>query len=659
MDIQDIVSSIWTKEEVELLELLQDNKLDDIFKQFKKKGFNRSKNAIEKKRRKLVKSTEQVNYVHVESEETKPTPVIFTSTPKGDNISKFETTLVIPDAHVSPEQNLDRFIALGRYSNQTKPNNIIFMGDFGNFDSLSSWDAGKEQSHGKKYKDDIKACRAALNLFLSQLDKEYKPRMIFLGGNHCLDDRTELLTQDGWITHDKIDKNYHKIYSINPETRFGEWISIDNYLEFDYKGNLNRINKQSIDLLATDDHELFYLNETKKFFKKTAISKLGNGKKFIVNAASEGKDKDVALDDNIISLLAWVLTDGHIDKRTGYVSIYQSPKKMAIVEKIVNNLNFKYSVSYRDRDITEICGRKLVKRPQPQGCLKLNKKESQFVVKFLGLNKELPEIINEFSDRQFRIFLDSLIDGDGSRKINSNNSCVLYGKKDFINKIQIHLIKRGIRSHIYTYRDSQYRLNISFTNISCLKSIDKEFTKEYYEGKVWDLTVKFKNFMIRRNGKCHFTGNCEGRIEKYIETHAQLRGHMDIAEDLRLDELGFEYVPYKKFIEVQGVLFTHAIMSAANAPVSGKNIMSTIASLTAKSVVVGHHHRFETMSYYRHGADDVQQVLLCGLFSEHTDAYADGAANAYTRCICTLTHWGNGRFDVNQMSIERLKAEYL
>jgi hypothetical protein len=134
---------------------------------------------------------------------------------------------------------------------------------------------------------------------------------------------------------------------------------------------------------------------------------------------------------------------------------------------------------------------------------------------------------------------------------------------------------------------------------------------------------------------------------------------MDLKEDLRLAEFGFEYIPYKMMYESNGVLYTHAIMNAANTPVSGKNVMSTISNLTAKSIVVGHHHRFETMGYYRHGADDIQQVLLCGLFSEHTDNYAEGGANSYSRCICLLTHTGPGRFDVEQVSIERLKNNYL
>jgi predicted MPP superfamily phosphohydrolase len=331
MSFLDTIQNVWLEEEVELLEKYFNLKLTDIHKQFLLKGFDRSIKAIAKKRSKLRKK--EADTAQVAGKET--TIIIddpITIVTKPAQVKKI-TTLVVPDAHVSPKQDISRFACLGKLANERKPDNIIFMGDFLNMDSLSSWDAGKEASHGKRYKEDIKSGYEALQLFLKQLT--YKPNLVFLSGNH----------------------------------------------------------------------------------------------------------------------------------------------------------------------------------------------------------------------------------------------------------------------------DSQ-------------------------------------------------------RIEKYIESHPMLRGHMDLQEDLRLKELGFTYVPYKKFYEVEGTLFTHAIMSAANTPVSSKNIMPLISSLVAKSVVVGHHHRLESANFFRFHADDIQQVLISGIFSESTEKYAEDAANAYWRGCCILTHWKYGRFDTEQISIERLKALY-
>lgn len=331
MSFLDTIQNVWLEEEVELLEKYFNLKLTDIHKQFLLKGFDRSIKAIAKKRSKLRKK--EVDTDQIAGKEATiiiDDPIINITEPiKVKNI----TTLVVPDAHVKPKQDLSRFIHLGKLANERKPDNIVFMGDFLNMDSLSSWDAGKEASHGKRYKEDIKSGYEALQLFLKQLT--YKPNLVFLSGNHDL-----------------------------------------------------------------------------------------------------------------------------------------------------------------------------------------------------------------------------------------------------------------------------------------------------------------------------------GRIEKYIESHPMLRGHMDLQEDLRLKELSFTYIPYKKFYEVEGTLFTHAIMSAANTPISSKNITPLISSLVAKSVVVGHHHRWCQDNFFRFGSDEIQQVLVCGLFSPETEKYAEDAANAYWRGCCILTHWKYGRFDTEQISIERLKALY-
>lgn len=340
MNFQDIISNTWSKEEIALLEELYGVTLLEAQKQFLAKGFNRTAKAISKKKSKLraknnidnkkslCANTTIDNQIHI------PLSSEYIETIKSAPIGN-KTTLVVPDAHISPKQDLSRFISLGKLANHRKPDNIVFMGDFLNMDSLSSWDIGKEASHGKKYKEDIKAGIEAIKLFTRQLDNSYKPNLVFLGGNHS-----------------------------------------------------------------------------------------------------------------------------------------------------------------------------------------------------------------------------------------------------------------------------------------------------------------------------------QGRIEKYIESHPMLRDHMNLEEDLRLKEFGFTYIPYKKFYEIEGTLFTHAIMNAANSPISSKNIAPLISSLVAKSIVVGHHHRLVQENYFRFGANDIQQILVSGLFSSETESYAEDAANAYWRGCCLLTHWKYGRFDVEQISIERLRELY-
>lgn len=154
-------------------------------------------------------------------------------------------------------------------------------------------------------------------------------------------------------------------------------------------------------------------------------------------------------------------------------------------------------------------------------------------------------------------------------------------------------------------------------------------------------------------------GNHEDRIERYVSTKPELSEHLDIEKDLQLEESGFtDFVPYRGFIEIEGVLFTHAVMNAANQACSGKTALSAIAQSVSKSVVIGHLHRFEAVNHYRHGADDIIQIVSAGGFFEHVDDYADGGLNAYWRGVLLLHHIQDkpGRFDLEQISIERLKS---
>ena len=124
-------------------------------------------------------------------------------------------------------------------------------------------------------------------------------------------------------------------------------------------------------------------------------------------------------------------------------------------------------------------------------------------------------------------------------------------------------------------------------------------------------------------------GNHENRLDRYLDSKPELKQHLDLNKDLKLKEFGFDsIVEYKEYCDIMGTLFTHSPMNAANQCVSGKFAIHRAAEMTHTSLVFGHCHRKETVNFYRHGADDITQVLTCGAFFEHTDSYAYGGLNA-------------------------------
>ena len=71
-------------------------------------------------------------------------------------------TLVIGDAHADPRHSNERFDALGNYVAETKPENIVQIGDWGSYDSVSFHERGVPRlAEGKRLADDFAAAHDA------------------------------------------------------------------------------------------------------------------------------------------------------------------------------------------------------------------------------------------------------------------------------------------------------------------------------------------------------------------------------------------------------------------------------------------------------------------------------------------------------------------
>lgn len=102
---------------------------------------------------------------------------------------------VIPDCQVRPGDDFKYLERIGKYIAEKKPDVIICLGDFADMPSLSSYDVGKRQFEGRRYKKDIEAAHEAMSALLEPIynvqiqqignrKKRYKPRMVLTMGNH-------------------------------------------------------------------------------------------------------------------------------------------------------------------------------------------------------------------------------------------------------------------------------------------------------------------------------------------------------------------------------------------------------------------------------------------------------------------------------------------
>lgn len=154
----------------------------------------------------------------------------------------------------------------------------------------------------------------------------------------------------------------------------------------------------------------------------------------------------------------------------------------------------------------------------------------------------------------------------------------------------------------------------------------------------------------------YLMGNHEFWFNRYIEQNPQMQGHVDIVKDLHLVQRGFIIVPYKQYIDIDNILFTHVPINAAGQPVSGKYALQRALELTSKSVVFAHTHRWEMAAIHRMAGGNLIQALTCGCFFNDTPTYAEGSIHSYWKGITILHTDGGGNFDVEQISKSRLPA---
>lgn len=154
-------------------------------------------------------------------------------------------------------------------------------------------------------------------------------------------------------------------------------------------------------------------------------------------------------------------------------------------------------------------------------------------------------------------------------------------------------------------------------------------------------------------------GNHENRVDRYLESHAQLVGQLELALPQNLNYAAYPInivLPYREYIYRDGIAFCHVPFNGKS-PVQGIYVAKRALEVMGTSVVFGHAHRWQEQDIDRHGVPQIQ-ALCAGCFFEHEDPYVKGTQLTYRRGIALLHQYEYGRFDVEQISIKRLKAEY-
>ncbi len=94
--------------------------------------------------------------------------------------------LVIPDSHAHPDHDNSRASLLSKLIADIKPDVVVNLGDTWDMPSLSSYDKGKKNFHGRNYQKDIEAGIEFNDRLFADLRRQKRklPYRVFLEGNH-------------------------------------------------------------------------------------------------------------------------------------------------------------------------------------------------------------------------------------------------------------------------------------------------------------------------------------------------------------------------------------------------------------------------------------------------------------------------------------------
>ena len=346
----------------------------------------------------------------------------------------------------------------------------------------------------------------------------------------CVDDKTEILTNEGWKNIDNIDKN-QKALSLNPKNNKAGFYKIKNIYKYpNYRGEIYETGGFS-KFVFTPEHNIYYNWNSKQNWQFKPIKTLNLNRNgyiaFKQNFDWEGKENNTPMIFNIrennkyyklkeinfddwLEFLGWFISEGSLveEKNGSYkvvISQHQSenPEHFKNIGYLLKRMGVNYYTSstyliFKNKEIFDH--------------LKNNCYSGDYIKRKSKCNshtKTIPEYIKNLSKRQIRIFLNSYFSGDGSFKNGDFTSCCSCSKQ-LSDNIQILLLKLGYStSYRYSKRDGCHHINILISKISSISQ--RKIKRKQYKGRVWCVEVEpFNLIFIRRRGRCCWTGNSPG-----------------------------------------------------------------------------------------------------------------------------------------------------
>ena len=230
-----------------------------------------------------------------------------------------------------------------------------------------------------------------------------------IGDKFCALPTQQVLTHQGWVEIQHIDINIHKVCSLDingnmtyeyPSAKF----------EYEHNDQMYYIKNKQVEIVCTLNHKLYVQKRSSKQYElieaQDVMGKMVRFQKTMTNVYSDIEFMELGEEkykmDDWLQLLGIFIADGYYDKTNkGICIIALKERKQQFMNNILDKLSINYTYSLEGKYILSYSKNKNI-------CLNLSE------LSVGALNKYLPEYTFNLSQRQSRILLDALLQGDGS-----------------------------------------------------------------------------------------------------------------------------------------------------------------------------------------------------------------------------------------------------
>lgn len=156
-------------------------------------------------------------------------------------------------------------------------------------------------------------------------------------------------------------------------------------------------------------------------------------------------------------------------------------------------------------------------------------------------------------------------------------------------------------------------------------------------------------------------GNHEYRLKRAIDIQPELEGLLSFSNfDLRRNYS--DIVEYKGntpgSIEIDGITYTHyAVSGVMGRPIGGEHPGYSLITKQFKSITCGHIHTFNHTTRTDATGKRVHG-LVAGVFQDYDASWAGEVNKLWSRGLVIKREVENGNYDIEWVSLERLKKEY-